>query len=87
MLSTLFESFELGAPDEARELIDLLGTRTPRELALATRVLRSLFDELDDMRGSGGAPIEDEDEDEDLGEVVEGEDDEPPLASVIDEDD
>ncbi|HLT35768.1 MAG TPA: helix-turn-helix domain-containing protein [Enhygromyxa sp.] len=47
MLSTLFESFELGARDESRELIDLLATRTPRELILATTVLRSLFDELD----------------------------------------
>lgn len=47
MLSTLFESFELGARNESRELIDLLATRTPRELILATRVLRALFDELD----------------------------------------
>ena len=47
MLSTLFESFELGARNESRELVDLLATRTPRELALATTVLRSPFDELD----------------------------------------
>jgi transcriptional regulator with XRE-family HTH domain len=47
MLSTLFESYELGARNEARELIDLLATRVPRELVLATRVLRALFDELD----------------------------------------
>jgi transcriptional regulator with XRE-family HTH domain len=47
MLSTLFESYELGARNEARELIDLLATRGPRELVLATRVLRALFDELD----------------------------------------
>jgi transcriptional regulator with XRE-family HTH domain len=47
MLSTLFESFELGARNESRELADLLATRTPRELAMATRVLRMLFDELD----------------------------------------
>jgi transcriptional regulator with XRE-family HTH domain len=87
MLSTLFESFELGAPDEARELIDLLATRTPRELALATRVLRTLFDELDDMRGAGGRRFEDdEDDDEDLGEVIEGDEDEPPLPPETDED-
>jgi transcriptional regulator with XRE-family HTH domain len=47
MLSTLFESYELGARNEARELIDLLATRGPRELVLATRVLRALFSELD----------------------------------------
>lgn len=47
MLSTLFESYELGARNEARELIDLLSSRGPRELVLATRVLRALFDELD----------------------------------------
>jgi transcriptional regulator with XRE-family HTH domain len=46
-LSTLFEAYELGARDESRELADLLATRTPRELALATRIFRSLFDELD----------------------------------------
>ncbi len=48
MLSTLFESLELGgARNESRELADLLATRTPRELVLATRVLRALFAELD----------------------------------------
>jgi transcriptional regulator with XRE-family HTH domain len=47
MLSTLFESYELGERNEARELIDMLATRGPRELVLATRVLRALFDELD----------------------------------------
>lgn len=47
MLSTLFESYELGARCERRELEDLLATRTARELVMATRILRSLFDELD----------------------------------------
>jgi transcriptional regulator with XRE-family HTH domain len=47
-LSTLFESFELGARNESRELADLLATRTPRELVLAARVLRALFDDLDE---------------------------------------
>jgi transcriptional regulator with XRE-family HTH domain len=49
LLSTLFESYELGVRSESRELIDLLATRTPRELVLATRVLRTLFAELDEI--------------------------------------
>jgi transcriptional regulator with XRE-family HTH domain len=48
-LSTLFESYELGARNECRELVDLIACRTPRELVLASRVLRALFDELDAM--------------------------------------
>jgi transcriptional regulator with XRE-family HTH domain len=47
LLSTLFESFELGARNEARELLDLLRSRSPEDLELATRVLRALFDGLD----------------------------------------
>jgi transcriptional regulator with XRE-family HTH domain len=47
MLSTLFESFELGDRRESRELVDLLANRTPRELVLATMVLRTLFQEID----------------------------------------
>ncbi len=47
MLSTLFEAFELGTRNENRELVDLLATRSPRELVLVTKVLRALFDELD----------------------------------------
>ncbi|WP_255215719.1 helix-turn-helix transcriptional regulator [Pseudenhygromyxa sp. WMMC2535] len=47
MLSTLFESFELGDRNEARELLDLLGTRASYELTLATTILRSLFEALD----------------------------------------
>lgn len=46
-LSTLFEALELGTRNEARELADLLSTRTPAELVMATRVLRALFDEID----------------------------------------
>jgi len=49
LLSTLFESFELGVRNESRELIDLIACRTPRELTLATQVLRALFAELDAM--------------------------------------
>ncbi|MFO7563218.1 MAG: helix-turn-helix domain-containing protein [Enhygromyxa sp.] len=55
MLSTLFESYELGDRNESRELVDLLATRTPRELILATRVLRALFDELDGIAAEAAA--------------------------------
>ncbi|MFO7566251.1 MAG: hypothetical protein R6X02_26650 [Enhygromyxa sp.] len=56
-MSTLFESFELGARNESRELVDLLATRTPRELALATTVLRTLFDELDAIAAASPARL------------------------------
>ncbi len=46
-LSTMFESCELGGATRDRELVDLLATRSRRDLQLASRVLRSLFDELD----------------------------------------
>ncbi|EDM78403.1 DNA-binding protein [Plesiocystis pacifica SIR-1] len=46
MVSTLFMSFETGARDEARELIDLALARRPRDLELVTGILRLLFDEL-----------------------------------------
>lgn len=62
MLSTLFESFELGARNESRELADLLATRTPRELVMATRVLRSLFDELDGIAAEAAAAEDDDDD-------------------------
>jgi transcriptional regulator with XRE-family HTH domain len=60
MLSTLFESFELGARIESRELADLLATRTPRELAMATRVLRMLFDEIDGLGAEADAEPEED---------------------------
>jgi transcriptional regulator with XRE-family HTH domain len=47
MMSTLFESYELGERSEARELVDLLLRRSPRERLLALAVLRALFAELD----------------------------------------
>ncbi|MFO7563573.1 MAG: helix-turn-helix domain-containing protein [Enhygromyxa sp.] len=47
MLSSLFESFELGERNPSRELVDLLGCRSPREVALAIRVIRAVFEELD----------------------------------------
>lgn len=62
MLSTLFESFELGARNESRELADLLATRTPRELVMATRVLRALFDELDGIAAEAAAADDDDDD-------------------------
>ena len=52
MLSTLFESYELGDRNEARELMDLLATRRPSELVLATKILRTLFEELDTVIGA-----------------------------------
>jgi transcriptional regulator with XRE-family HTH domain len=61
MLSTLFESYELGARNEARELIDLLSTRSPKELELAARVLRALFDELDGIAAELAADEDEED--------------------------
>jgi transcriptional regulator with XRE-family HTH domain len=55
-VSTLFESFELGQRDEAREIVDLLAGRSARDLALATRVLRAMFDELDGIPLAVGSP-------------------------------
>jgi hypothetical protein len=72
MLSTLFESYELGARNEARELIDLLATRGPRELVLATRVLRALFDELDGiMAATSPEPVTAPSSDDDLDDLDE----------------
>jgi transcriptional regulator with XRE-family HTH domain len=55
LLSTLFESFEVGERDVNRELIDLLACRSLREVELAIRVLRAVFAELDALLvvGSG----------------------------------
>lgn len=64
-LSTLFESYELGQRNEARELIDLLTTRGPRELVLATRVLRALFDELDGIASVASTKALEDDGDDD----------------------
>jgi hypothetical protein len=60
----LFESYELGGRNERRELVDLIVLRTPRELALAMRVLRALFDELDTTEAE-----ESDDSDDDASEV------------------
>ncbi|EDM77772.1 DNA-binding protein [Plesiocystis pacifica SIR-1] len=53
MLSTVFFSFELGERDLARELVDMLGRRSPDEIELATGVLRLLFAELDRRKKPG----------------------------------
>ncbi|NJK31352.1 MAG: helix-turn-helix domain-containing protein [Deltaproteobacteria bacterium] len=45
--STLFESFELSGGGHSRELLDLVGSRNPLEVRLATQVMRALFGELD----------------------------------------
>jgi len=50
-LSTLFESFELGSEDDARQLGDLLIMRPPEQLAVAAGLLRLLFDHFDKMEG------------------------------------
>jgi transcriptional regulator with XRE-family HTH domain len=55
LLSTLFESFELGDLDHSRELRDLLASRSAGELVLAGRVLRALFDELDSTSASANS--------------------------------
>ena len=46
-LSTMFESCELGTTTSSRELADLIASRSRRDLDLAARVLRTIFDELD----------------------------------------
>jgi transcriptional regulator with XRE-family HTH domain len=46
-LGTMFDSFQLCEVEPMREILDLLRTRTPREVTLAIRVLRALFDSLD----------------------------------------
>ena len=47
LMSTFFEAVELGERYERHELDDLLSTRSPSELAMVARMLRSLFDDLD----------------------------------------
>ena len=61
-LSTFFEAAELGARNEQQELKDLLLTRTPREVELATRMLRALFEELDALAVESGDREADEDD-------------------------
>lgn len=63
--STLFESFELGRNDERRELLDLISSRSPRELTMLARVIRVLLDELDELNAARAASENDDSEDED----------------------
>ena len=58
LLSTLFESLEVGERDVSRELIDLLTCRSPREVQLATRVLRAVFAELDALSADGSSSVD-----------------------------
>jgi transcriptional regulator with XRE-family HTH domain len=44
-LGTLFSSFERGRRDEVAEVADYLTARTAREVRMAWRVVRALFDE------------------------------------------
>lgn len=62
--STLFESFELGRNDEQRELLDLISSRTPKELTMLARVVRVLLDELDGLDDDDG---DDDGDDDDYG--------------------
>jgi transcriptional regulator with XRE-family HTH domain len=72
MLSTLFESYELGERNEARELIDLISTLGKREIAFVTRVLRALVEGLDMltaiMTPPPPPPPDDDDDDDGDGE-------------------
>ena len=58
-LSTLFRSFEFGERDPRQELLDMVCMRSTAEIEVAMRVLRALFDELDQL-----AREDDDDEDE-----------------------
>jgi transcriptional regulator with XRE-family HTH domain len=54
-LTTLFEGYEMCERNGARELIDLIAGRAPWLLALATRMLRTLFDGLAGVAESTGS--------------------------------
>jgi hypothetical protein len=64
-LTTLFEGYEMCERNPARELIDLIAGRAPWLLALATRMLRTLFD------GLAGVEAPDDGEESDDGAEVE----------------
>jgi transcriptional regulator with XRE-family HTH domain len=49
-LTALFEGFELGEVDDSRAFAGLAVGRGPLDIAIATGVVRSLFDELDAAR-------------------------------------
>lgn len=58
LVSTFFTVLELSENDLTRDVIDLLGTRSPREQTLAINMLRALFANLDGLRD--GEPIVDD---------------------------
>lgn len=49
MLSTLFESYECGGEGETREIVDLLARRSTSEQLMAIKMLRGLFESLDQL--------------------------------------
>ena len=59
LVSRFFAALELPDNDVTRDVIDLLGTRPPREQTLAINMLRALFANLDDLR-SGDEPSSDD---------------------------
>jgi transcriptional regulator with XRE-family HTH domain len=59
-LSTLFLAFELDEREDAREIRDLLGSRSPRDYRLAHRMLRALFNELDGEASDDGSEPSDD---------------------------
>jgi transcriptional regulator with XRE-family HTH domain len=56
--STLLEVFEVGDRDQARELADLVRCRSAGDIAIATTVVRALFDGLDAAREISPLPVE-----------------------------
>ena len=67
-LSTMFESCELGATEGTREVSDLLASRSREDLDFASRVLRSIFDELDARAADERDPASNEGEEPDDGD-------------------
>jgi len=54
-LTTLFDSFELNDGRERKLLVDLVASRSVREVEMITRVVRTLVDELDAIAAAAGA--------------------------------
>lgn len=55
-MSTLFEAFEVGERDEQAELIDLVAGRSRRQLEMAIRILRDIFEEIDGAKEADDGP-------------------------------
>jgi len=60
LVSTFFAALELPDNDVTRDVIDLLGTRPPREQTLAINMLRALVANLDDPRSADEPNSDDE---------------------------